>query len=145
MRRRRRRRRPTIPEGIDRLVWNVEHGRRLDREEVADHGPFALVLRNSRREGFERVVKLILRAFDLKLENQQLVDGGSCVMALGKGILTSRTSGGTIEMSVVEIFELQDGLVRRADVYCTDTKAVVEACAMASVGSSAPGDHQASA
>jgi ketosteroid isomerase-like protein len=90
--------------------------------------------------GFENVIKLILGAFDLKLENWQFIDGGSCVVALIRGVFTSRTTGQTVEMPAVEIYRLQDALVRHVDVYYKDTKAVVDACAKASAGSSSPGE-----
>ena len=81
------------------------------------------------RDGFQALVATMLGHFEVKLVDVQLLDAGSCVV--GKILIefTSRISGRTLAMPVVEFYDIRDGMLHRVDVYYKDAKAIADLAA----------------
>lgn len=85
------------------------------------------------KEGFARLAGVILTDYDLKVESYDLSDAGDFVVARMRAGFTHRRTGRHISMPVVELYELRDGLIWRADIFYKDTHAITEAQAEAAV------------
>lgn len=79
-------------------------------------------------DGFLRLLKDVVRQFEVKLSEPELSDAGHCVMVRLTGTFTSRATGRTVEMPVVDLYTVRDGKVAHVDVFYKDTRVMYELC-----------------
>ena len=72
-------------------------------------------------EGFHTIKAKIAELAELGIEDWQPVQAGDRVMVTMTGVFTSKRSGRTVRMPMVEIYSVQDGRIIEIDVYYKDT------------------------
>jgi ketosteroid isomerase-like protein len=83
----------------------------------------------SGHDGFIRLLKDVGRLFEVKLSEPMMNDAGDCVLVQLTGTFTSRVTGRSAEMPVVDLYRVRDGKVAHVDVYYKDTRAMYALCA----------------
>ena len=76
--------------------------------------------------GLQDLVGKIMTRFEMTLDSYQVSDGGDCAVARLMMSFTNRTSGRTVEMPGVEIYNTADGKVSKIDVYYKSTTEIAE-------------------
>ncbi len=64
--------------------------------------------------------------FDIGMEDVRVIDGGNAVASQMTVVFTSKRTGVPIKMPYVEVYDLEDGMIRRVEVYPSDTKLMAE-------------------
>lgn len=73
---------------------------------------------------FTTLLPEIVGAFTLEVEDAQIFDGGSAAACRMTAVYTSRRTGSVIRMPYVEVYDVVDGLIAKADVYPQDVTAL---------------------
>lgn len=73
---------------------------------------------------FNTLLPAIAGDFTLEVENPQIFDGGTTAACRMTAVYTSRRTGSVIRMPYVEVYDVVDGLIARADVYPQDGHAL---------------------
>ena len=76
------------------------------------------------RDGFRELVKVMLGAFDLKIEGYEVYEAGDTIAMKAVGTFTPRASGRSVTMPLVEIYRIQDGMIIDADIFYKDAKEI---------------------
>jgi ketosteroid isomerase-like protein len=79
-------------------------------------------------EGFLQVIGLMTSKVDLKVHGYEVFDAGARAVMNAQVTFTSKATGRTLDMSIVEIYQARDGQLIDMDIYYKDTAAV---CALA--------------
>lgn len=79
-------------------------------------------------DGFIRMLKDVSRELDVQLDEPRLNDAGPFVVVQLHGRFTSKVTGKTVEMDVVDLYTIRDGKVAQVDVFYKDTRAIHELC-----------------
>lgn len=69
---------------------------------------------------FNTLLPQIAGAFSLGVEGARILDGGSTAACQMTAVYTSHRTGSVIRMPYVEVYEVVDGLIAKADVYPQD-------------------------
>jgi uncharacterized protein len=69
---------------------------------------------------FNTLLPQIAGAFSLGVEDAQILAGGSTAACRMTAVYTSHRTGSVIRMPYVEVYEVVDGLIAKADVYPQD-------------------------
>jgi uncharacterized protein len=80
------------------------------------------------KSGFVGLLKAVARDFDVRLDPPTVDAAGDAVLARMHGTFTSRRTGRSMPMQVLDLYEVRDGLVARVDVYYKDSRALWELC-----------------
>lgn len=74
---------------------------------------------------FKTLLPQIAGAFSLGVEEPQILDGGDTIAACWMtAVYTSHRTGSVIRMPYVEVYEVLDGLIAKADVFPQDVTAL---------------------
>ena len=85
-------------------------------------------------DGFTTLVTTMTGLFDVTFERYEVIDNGDGVSMRAFATFTSRTTGRSLDTSIVEIYRFQDGQIVNADIYYKDPGAIQElTVAMAAV------------
>ncbi|HEY1968861.1 MAG TPA: nuclear transport factor 2 family protein [Pseudonocardia sp.] len=80
------------------------------------------------KDGFLRFLRNVSRHFTVELTTPQIVGGDSLVAVRVHGKMTSRATGRSMPMDVVDLYQLTDGKVARVDVFYKEPTAVADLC-----------------
>jgi ketosteroid isomerase-like protein len=80
------------------------------------------------KDGFVRLLRAVGRDFRMDLDEPAIGDAGAFVAVRVRGRVTSRATGRWLDLRVVDLYELRDGLITRVDVYYKDPRALTELC-----------------
>ncbi|WP_261567213.1 nuclear transport factor 2 family protein [Frankia gtarii] len=78
------------------------------------------------KSGFVALLKAVGRDYDVRLEPPTVDAAGDAVLVRVFGTFTSRRTGRSMPMKVLDLYRLRDGLVVRVDVYYQDSLALRE-------------------
>lgn len=70
---------------------------------------------------FGKLLPAIMTHFELGIEDARIIEGTDCVAAQVVVVFTARGSGNVVRMPYVEVYDFEDGLIRRMNVYPQDT------------------------
>ena len=76
--------------------------------------------------GLQDLVGKIMTPFEMAVDSYQVSDGGDCAVARLQMTFTNRTSGRTVTMPGVELYNTSDGKVSKIDVYYKSTTEIAE-------------------
>ena len=76
-------------------------------------------------EGFGRVIELMTAKVDLKVHGYEVFDADTRTVMNAQVTFTSKATGRTLDMSIVEIYQARDGKLIDMDIYYKDTAAVI--------------------
>ena len=76
--------------------------------------------------GLQELVGKIMTPLEMVVDDYAVSDGGDCAVARLRMSFTSRSSGRTLAMTGVEIYNTKDGKVSGIDVYYKSTHAMAE-------------------
>ena len=79
--------------------------------------------------GLQDLVGKIMTPLEMALDSFDVSDGGDCAVARLVMTFTSRSSGRSLTISGVELYETTDGKVSKIDIYYKSTHAVAELAA----------------
>lgn len=75
--------------------------------------------------GFRELVGIMLSCFDLKILGYEVYESAPDTVSMkAEGIFTSKKSGRSVMMPLVEIYKIKDGLIFDADIYYKDAMAI---------------------
>ncbi len=96
--------------------------------EAAIHEADSLPFGGSRSgpEGFRALLADVGHLYKLRLSEPTVNADGAVVMVRFRISLMSRASGRQVEMSVVDVYTVEGGLITDLDVYYQDTKAIAD-------------------
>ena len=77
-------------------------------------------------DGFTTLVGTMTGLFDVTFERYEVIDNGDGVSMRAFARFTSRSTGRSLDTSIVEIYRFQDGQIVDADIYYKDPGAVRE-------------------
>lgn len=80
-------------------------------------------------EGFIRLIKDVNRLFELSIDELRVRDAGESIMVELTVTLTSRATGRTLTLPVIDLYRVRDGKVANVDVYYKDSRAIYELAA----------------
>jgi ketosteroid isomerase-like protein len=69
---------------------------------------------------FEELLPALAGPFQLEVEDATIYDGGTSAASRMTVVFTSRRTGEVLKMPYVEVYDVEDGLIRRIDVYPQD-------------------------
>ncbi len=72
------------------------------------------------KEGFKELVGIMLGAFDLKINGYEVYPSTDVISMKAEGVFTSRKTGRSVTMPLVEIYRIRDGLIVDADIFYKD-------------------------
>ncbi|HEY1968988.1 MAG TPA: nuclear transport factor 2 family protein [Pseudonocardia sp.] len=75
-------------------------------------------------DGFNQLVSTMVSLFELTFDRYEVIDNGDTVSMRAYATFTSRTSGRSVDTSIVEIYRFQDGQIVDADIYYKDPTAI---------------------
>jgi ketosteroid isomerase-like protein len=76
--------------------------------------------------GFAEILGLMTSKLDLKVNSYVVLDGGDHAVMKAEVTFTSKASGRTLDMPVVELYRSRDGQLVDMDIFYKDTAAVLE-------------------
>lgn len=76
--------------------------------------------------GLQDLVGKIMTPMEMVVDSFQVSDGGDCAVARIDLTFTSRSSGRSLKMPSVELYETTDGKVSKIDIYYKSTQAIAE-------------------
>jgi ketosteroid isomerase-like protein len=79
--------------------------------------------------GLQELVGKIMTLFDMAVDSFDVSDGGDCAVARLGLTFTSRSSGKTLTIPSIELYETTDGKVSKIDIFYKSTHAVAELAA----------------
>lgn len=79
--------------------------------------------------GLQELVGKILTPMEMVVDEYTVSDGGNCAVARLLMTFTSRSSGRSLQIPGVELYETKDGKVSKIDVYYKSTQSVAELAA----------------
>ena len=79
--------------------------------------------------GLQDLVGKIMTPMEMSLDSFDVSDGGDCAVARLVMTFTSRSSGRSLTIPGVELYETTDGKVSKIDIYYKSTHAVAELAA----------------
>src|SRR4051812_20645308 len=79
--------------------------------------------------GLQDLVGQIMTPMEMVVDEFTVSDGGDCAVARILLSFTSRSSGRSLQIPSVEIYETTDGKVSKIDVYYKSTQAIAELAA----------------
>lgn len=80
------------------------------------------------KDGLMQMLRTVSRQFRVELETPAIVAGEEFVGVRVAGTMTSRVTGRSMPMDVVDLYQVRDGKIARVDVFYKDTAAVVDLC-----------------
>jgi ketosteroid isomerase-like protein len=78
-------------------------------------------------EGFRLLLRDIGALLKLDVRGVTICDAGDLVMVDVDAVLTCRRNGRVLDTRIVELYRVENGLMRRGDVFYQDTKALIDA------------------
>lgn len=78
------------------------------------------------KEGFVQLLRNVSRDFRVELGTPEIGAGEEFVAVRVTGTMTSRATGRSMPMDVVDLYQVRAGKIARVDVFYKDTAAVVE-------------------
>lgn len=78
------------------------------------------------KDGLLRMLGAVTGEFRVKLGTPEIVAGEEFVAVRVSGTMTSKATGRSMPMDVVDLYRLRDGRIARVDVFYKDTAAVVD-------------------
>ena len=79
--------------------------------------------------GLQDLVGKIMTPLEMVVDSFQVSDGGDCAVARIMLTFTSRSSGRSLTIPSIELYETTDGKVSQIDIYYKSTHAVAELAA----------------
>lgn len=79
--------------------------------------------------GLQELVGKIMTPMEMVVDSFTVSDGGDCAIARIVLTFTSRSSGRSITLPSIELYETKDGQVSKIDIYYKSTHAVAELAA----------------
>jgi ketosteroid isomerase-like protein len=76
-------------------------------------------------DGFRAVIGDLTKGYRLRLSNQKVRDAGDVVVVTLDIDLTSRATGRSVSMPLVDLYAVEDGRITRLDVFYKDTHEVL--------------------
>jgi len=81
------------------------------------------------KDGFVQLLRNVGREFRVELGTPEIGAGEQFVVVRVSGTMTSRATGRSMSMAVVDLYQVRAGKIARVDVFYKDTAAVVELAA----------------
>ncbi|UIX29393.1 nuclear transport factor 2 family protein [Streptomyces sp. GQFP] len=94
------------------------------------------------KDAFVQLLRKVGRDFRVELDTPEIGDAGSFVAVRMHGTMTSRVTGRSMPMRVVDLYQLRGGKIVRVDVFYQDSHAVSELCRGDTTAASLHRDHQ---
>jgi ketosteroid isomerase-like protein len=94
------------------------------------------------KDGFVQLLRNVTRHFRVDLDTPEIGDAGAFVAVRVHGTMTSRVTGRSLPMRVVDLYQLRGEKIVRVDVFYQDSHAVSELCRDHTTTASQHCDHQ---
>lgn len=75
-------------------------------------------------EGFVQIVQIMTDKLDMTVQNYELFDAGDVTIMKANVAFTSKLTGRTLDMPVVEVYRGRDGQLIDMDIFYKDTAAL---------------------
>jgi hypothetical protein len=79
--------------------------------------------------GLQELVGKIMTPMEMVVDSFSVSDAGDCAVARIDLTFTSRSSGRSLSMPTIELYETNDGKVSKVDIYYKSTQAIAELAA----------------
>ncbi len=80
------------------------------------------------KDGFLDLLRSVNRHLRVELDAPEIVGGDGLVAVRVHGTMTSRATGRSMDMDVVDVYRLTHGKIARVDVYYKEPTAVADLC-----------------
>lgn len=83
------------------------------------------------RQGLRNLIESFSSLFELKIRNYEITSGDAYAFMRADCTFTFHNSGRSLDLPVVEVYTVRDGLVVRCEVFYMDTAAINQAAGAA--------------